>query len=280
MLRGMADASEREWLSALRSAAASSPDIHVPEGLFEAHAAALREQGGAIAEHLGDLHLAFAAGRGDPGAIRRFDEQALSAVGAAVRKVDASPAFAEEVRQVLRVRLLVAEDGGPPRIHAYRGGGPLAGWVSVAAVRTALNLKRAERPAVPVDEQMGELVAREPDPELRHMKGLYRAEHTQALKEALAGLSGRSRALLRLHFVDGVRLARIGALYGVHESTVSRWVSAAVKEVGDETRRRLRERLGLSAGSAESVARMVGSQLELSLSRLLGSATELEKPAS
>ena len=63
-------------------------------------------------------------------------------------------------------------------------------------------------------------------------------------------------------------------------STASRWVSAAVKEVGDETRRRLRERLGLSADSAESVARMVGSQLELSLSRLLGSAPELQKPAS
>ena len=65
------------------------------------------------------------------------------------------------------------------------------------------------------------------------------------------------------------------------KSTVSRWVSAAVQEVGDDTRRRLRERLALSADSAESVARMVGSQLELSLSRLLaaGDAPDPSKQA-
>ena len=271
---------DREWLSAVRAAEGGFPDIHLPDGVFEAHAVAHRERGGALQEHLGDLFIACAAAHGDKGALRRFDEQALSSLDAAVRKVDPSAAFAEEVRQLVRVRLLVAEDGEAPRIGDYRGGGPLAGWVSVAAVRTALNLKRAERPAVPVDDQMGELVAREPDPELRYLKGLYRSEYTQALREALASLSGRPRALLRLHFVDGVRLARIGALYGVHESTVSRWVSAAVQQVGDETRRRLRERLALSADSAESVARMVGSQLELSLSRLLGDAADGEQPAS
>ncbi len=275
------DDADREWQSALRAARAASPDIHLPEGVFEAHAAAHRAGGGALPEHLGDLLLACAAARGDAAALRRFDEQALSAIGPAVRKVDASPAFADEVRQLLRVRLLVAEEGAAPRIGEYRGGGPLIGWLSVAAVRTALNLKRSERPTTSVDEPMGELVDREPDPELRHLKGLYRAEYAKALREALASLAGRPRALLRLHFVDGVRLARIAALYGVHESTVSRWVSAAVQEVGDDTRRRLRERLALSADSAESVARMVGSQLELSLSRLLaaGDAPDPSKQA-
>jgi RNA polymerase sigma-70 factor (ECF subfamily) len=264
--------SPEEWQSALRAAREAWPDIALPEAVFAAHAEARREQGGALPQHLADLYLACAAANRDPAALRVFDERVLSAVEPAVRKVDTRPAFADELRQLLRVRLLISEDGSPPRIAEYRGGGPLAAWVAVAAVRLALNLKRAERPEVSTDDLMGDLVAREPDPELRHLKGLYRAEYAAALRDSLAALSGRPKALLRLHYVEGVRLARIGALYGVHESTVSRWVAAAVESVGDDTRRRLRERLGLSAGAFDSIARMVASNLELSLSRLLAGA--------
>ena len=77
------------------------------------------------------------------------------------------------------------------------------------------------------------------------------------------------RVLLRLHYVDGLRLAGIGALYQVTESTASRWVRRALDAVADGVRARLRERLALSAETFESVLRLVQSQLDVSIRRLL-----------
>ena len=55
----------------------------------------------------------------------------------------------------------------------------------------------------------------------------------------------------------------------VHPTTVSRWLAVAREHVLAETRRRLRERLGISASEIESLMRILPSQLGLSLERLL-----------
>jgi RNA polymerase sigma-70 factor, ECF subfamily len=139
----------------------------------------------------------------------------------------------------------------------------------VVATRLALNLLRARAPAASAEELLGELVATEPDPELRHLKNLHRADFGQALREALSALPERQRAVLRLHYVDGLRLGKIADLYAVHESTVSRWVAAAAGSVASEARRRLQARLMVGPADLDSLARMVGSQLDLSISRIL-----------
>ncbi len=216
-------------------------------------------------EHADDLRLASAAARGDAAALREVDAL-IAAADPAVRRIDGAAAFVDEVRQAVRVRLLV---GAPPRIAAYAGRGPLRAWIRIAATRIALDRKRGGARAVSADEVLGELVGREPDAELRHLKTQYRVEFRDALTAALAALEARPRALLRLHYVDGVRLAAIGRLYGVHESTASRWLQQAADAVADDARRRLTARLSLSADTLDSVARMVRSQLDLSIARLL-----------
>lgn len=257
-----------EWQAALERAIVAWPDIRLDPASFLAHAAACREHG-ATAEHLGDLWLAFAAGSGDPSAIHTIDRQLLPQIDVAVRRIDSASAFLDDVRQALGVHLLVGAADAPPRIRSYEGRGPLLGWMRVAALRIALNLKRSERPTVSDDEVLAELVDREPDPDLRHMKDLYRAELGAALREALAARPERQRVLLRLHFVDGLRLARIAALYGVHEATASRWIKQATEDIATDAQRRLRERLALSPSALGSVAGMVLSSLDLSLSRIL-----------
>lgn len=232
------------------------------DAALAAHLAA-RLADGARPEHTGDLRLAWAAARGDAAAVREVD----ALIGAAdVRRIDGAPAFADEVRQALRVRLLV---GDPPRLASYGGRGPLRAWIAVAATRIAVDRKRAAAPAVAADDVLGELIGREPDAELRHLKERYRAELRDALAEALAALPDRPRALLRLHHVEGVRLAAIGRLYGVHESTASRWLREAADAVADDARRRLTARLALAGPDLDSVVRMVRSQLDLSIARLL-----------
>jgi RNA polymerase sigma-70 factor, ECF subfamily len=260
---------EPAWQAALRQARASFPDIQIDDASFAIHAEACRERGGRP-EHLPDLLLAWAAARGDAAALQRFDAHVQPDVEAAARRFDRTEAFIDEVRQALLVRLLVAPEGGRTRIAEYAGRGPLRAWVGVAALRVALNLKRDAAPAAAAEDVLAELVAGEPDPELRHLKTLYRAEFREALEVALSALPERQRAILRLSFVDGLRLAQIARLYQVHESTASRWVSQAADAVATDARRRLVARLSLSPSSVDSVARMIQSNLDLSIARILG----------
>jgi len=221
-------------------------------------------------DHDGELRLAQAVAGGDAAALRELETLVAPDVAAAARRVDPAPAFVEEVKQATRVRLFVAPAGGRARIAEYAGRGPLRGWVGIAATRVALNLKRdaRARPAGAA-ELLAELVADETDPELRHLRAAYRDDFRAALAESLAALPGRQRAILRLCYVDGLRAPQLATLYGVHDTTALRWIAAAAEAVAEGARRRLVERLALSPGSVDSVARMILSHLDLSIARIL-----------
>src|SRR5688572_29589330 len=61
-----------------------------------------------------DLYLACACLHGDAEALRAFDRQFLGEISAAVRRLDPSPAFADEVRQQLAQRLLLGQEDERP----------------------------------------------------------------------------------------------------------------------------------------------------------------------
>jgi RNA polymerase sigma-70 factor (ECF subfamily) len=248
---------------ALRRAREQYPEICADAAGFAAHVAT-RE--GTREAHLGELWLAWSAGRGDETALRVLGAWLDSEAAQAARRVDRNEAFVDEVRQALRIRLLVVERGRV-RIDDYMGRGPLRGWLGVAALRIAFNSKRAAR--APSADLLGELVEGEADPELRHLKTLYRAEFREALTAALAALPERDRAVLRLSYVDGLTLTKLGRLYEVHETTIGRWITQAAAAVAEDTRRRLMAKLSLGGSSVESIARLVLSNLDLSISRVL-----------
>jgi len=259
------ECAEAPWLDAIQRAREAHPELRIGADTFDAHAEACRGRG-ARAEHLEELVIAWCAGRGDAQALRQLERMICAEGDAAARRLDRAPSFADEVRQAVRVRLLVAE-GGHVRLHHYAGRGPLRGWIGVAAVRVALNLKRGISPKS--SDILADLVSGEDDPELRHMKTLYRAEFREALEAALRVLPERQRAILRLCYVDGLQLVQLARLYGVHETTASRWVSRAATDVAEDTRQRLMARLALSPSSLDSVARMVLSNLDVSIARVL-----------
>jgi len=263
----MASVRDEPWRSALADAAREWPQLAARAAELEAHVERAIA-GGALADHAADVVLAWAVATGDAAATARFERELGEELTAAARKIDRAPAFVDEVRQAALVRLVVGEPPAPPRIAGYRGTGPLRGWVALAALRVALNSVRAARRA-PGGDVLGDLVDREPDPELRTLKALYKSEFAAALAATLAALPERQRAVLRLRFVERLELAQIGKLYAVHESTVSRWVAAAAEAVAADTRRRLVARLAIGATSADSIARMVASGLDLSIARLL-----------
>jgi hypothetical protein len=75
-------------------------------------------------------------------------------------QADALPAFTEEVKQAVPVRLLVCEEGLVPRIASYWGRGSLAVWQRMAATRLEVTLSKSERPPPPADEDRSSILIR------------------------------------------------------------------------------------------------------------------------
>src|SRR5262245_1604752 len=66
--------------------------------------------------HAEDLYLACACAAGNAAALAAFDARYLGQVKVFLGRMKPPPTLVEEVKQALRVRLLVAPPGGLPRI--------------------------------------------------------------------------------------------------------------------------------------------------------------------
>ena len=164
-----------------------------------------------------------------------------------------------------------APSPAPARIGSYAGKAPLDRWLGVAAQRAALMWLRENR----TEARARDGAAAEPaasgntHPEMAFLKDRYRGEFEQALKESLGRLPERERTLLRLHLVNGVSVEKIGQMFAVSQPTASRWLAAARETLLDDIKATLGNRLGASSQELASLAGMVASRLDLSLSMLL-----------
>jgi len=220
--------------------------------------------------HLADLCLAFACGHGDPEGLRLFQVELVPIAISTVRGVDASDSFVEEVTQQLLERILVAAPAAP-RILEYAGRGSLEHWLRAAALRLALNARRSARRApdqLAADSQL-EVAAPTGDLHFDLLLARFGPDFAVALKEAMAELSGQHRNLLKLHFLDGLSFNQIGAVYQVNKSTISRRLSQARQTLLAKTRERLETRLHLGPADLESLMRLLGPELALSLTSVL-----------
>ena len=259
-------------LRALDTAArAAWPEIPLDAQTFAAHVAdrvgnqsdveaALREL------HAADLFLACACSLGIASSLAAFERLHLSRVPALVRRIDPSRDFADDVAQAMREMLLIPMRDGPARIAEYSGRGPLSNWTRVIAIRTALRLRREQRREHISAAGKSEMERAGPvDPELDYLKVRYRAAYEEAFKAALAALPDRDALLLKLHYLDGLNIDRIGALYGIHRSTVARWRSNIRRSLLASTREQLQRRLSLTDSEFDSLVALVRSQLALSI---------------
>lgn len=210
-----------------------------------------------------DARLAIGCVRGDAAALAAFDARCQPVIAATVRSFGDAD-FVSEVAQLVRHRLLISENG-PPAITEYGGKGPLMKYVQAIAVRTALNLLQATTRRGPMlgDEALLETPSGADDPELAAIKLRFRAEFKEAFAAAMAALDETSRSALRLHYLDGLTLANLGALYGWSVPTASRRVAAARTRLLEATRTLMGERLRLSPRELDSVMRLIESRLSV-----------------
>jgi RNA polymerase sigma-70 factor (ECF subfamily) len=251
------------------------PGVAVDEGDFARYLAERIDEGEPPVTALdglyaSDLYLACACAAGSGVAVEAFTKRLLSDLARVLSAVGAAP-IADDVRQILLERLFVGNADSPPKIGTYSGRGQLSAWVRVAAVRIAMSLHRTEHPggASSPDDTLDSLLP-SIDPELDALKLRYAATFNAALQDAFAALPPRDRTLLKLHYVDGVSVDRIASSYNAHRVSASRWLSAARARVLEETVRLVRERKRLTESEFESLARLVRSQLEVSLGSAVG----------
>ena len=254
-------------------ARAAAPGVHLPASDFAAWLGERCPRDRPLAAaldgmHIEDLYLACGCARGDRAALQIFERERLSAIPGLLHRVERSPAALDEICQTLRERLLVGTGRARPRILDYSGLGTLVGWMRVAALRIALNHKRGA-PQQSLDEERLGPAAATLDPELAYLKQRYRSEFAAAFQEALAGLDAKARLILRLHYLDGLNIDRIGALHQVHRATVARWIAGYCRAVQDQARRHLMRALRASPAELDSLERLVESQLEVSIRRAL-----------
>jgi RNA polymerase sigma-70 factor (ECF subfamily) len=270
------------WTDALSAARDAWPTVTVDEGqlarFLGERLADLVPADGDLATALAlapvtDLAIATACMAQDPNAHAAFDAVLVEVdvVGATTR---APSDVVDDVKQVLRLQLLVPHDDKPPGIVAYRGRGPLRGWIRIIATRELLrHLKKRQReePLPTLEESLGSI---DTNPMLSQLKSEYRGEFASSLREAIGDLSAKDRTLLRQSIVYDLSIDAIGAAFGVHRATAARWLARAREALVEQTRTRLASRLSMTVSEIDSVISLVQSRLEASVVRYLRQADD------
>jgi RNA polymerase sigma-70 factor (ECF subfamily) len=250
---------------------AAHPDVALTAEAFAGHLArcAAALDGDDHHQHVGDLFLAAAVLNGDAPAVDKLRQSCWPLALKYLRPF--REASIDDVAQELWNALLFGEPGKYPKLQSYSGKGPLGAFVGITAQRLALmRLRRDGADARLAGRAAAEINALASDPELAFIKDQHRDSFQEVLKVALQSLDDRARMVLRMYLIDGLSVDRIAKVYGVSQSSVSRWLAKARDAVLDETRRLLSEKLRLSESEFESLWNVLNSELDLSMSRVLG----------
>lgn len=250
-------------------AAAAAPDVRLDEAAFVERILQTIECAddrlAALATvHAHDLFVAHAAVKGDGAAVVQIDRRLRAQATAVVRSLGESRGFAEDLESALREHVLAPREDHGPRLAGYSGLGPLDGWLRVTVTREAIRARKLACRGAREDDllELPGVVA----PELEYLKASYREHFRAAFRTAIRGLDDRQQNLIKLHYGDGVGVERLGQMYRVHFSTISRWISAARQELFDATRTIVRAQFGVDDREFAEIMDLVRSRLDLTIS--------------
>jgi RNA polymerase sigma-70 factor len=237
--------------------------------------------------HADDLCLVIACERGDDAAWSSLMEQFGSIVQSAARSVSESADMAEDLAQSIWAELYglrVGETGRPSgKLGHYSGQGSLGGWLRAVVNQLAIDRYRRSSKLVQTedDNELDRLVSMPlinsksmPGSNPEHILADNQAAHTieSILSEVIKGLSSEERLLIKLYYVDNLRLREIGIVLGVHEATASRKLSRLHADIRGSIEEMLIKRKGWTKEEIALNLSTTISHLETDLNQLL--ATE------
>ncbi|MFZ5442959.1 MAG: sigma-70 family RNA polymerase sigma factor [Myxococcota bacterium] len=157
-----------------------------------------------------------------------------------------------DLKQALLTRLLVER-----KLEHFSGEGSLRRWLKTVAVRLASNLARStSREDAVEDEVLDALLPPQGAAESAVMRAQARAALREAVQHALDQLEPRERLFIQHHFLDGMTLSAIGALYSVAPSTVMRAIERSLALVNRAAHAHLRDVHRLEDASLVSLVRV------------------------
>lgn len=205
-----------------------------------------------------DVFLVTACLSGNPPALKVLDELLARSSRLAAKGLDEA-----ELAQRVRLALLVGSEGTPPKLSQFAGRGALVKWLSAVVQRTALNLARERKPA-DGDSGLQDQPTSAADPERALMNVKDGAVFKKAFRAALEALPERSRALLRMYYLEGFTADQIAQMHEVHRVSVARWLAQAKRELRAATREKLVND-ALSPSHVDSLMRVSNVQFGASL---------------
>ena len=134
------------------------------------------------------------------------------------------------------------------KLNYYTGRGSLEGWLRSVLAQECVNRYRKQSRLVSLEEQEeagAQFVAPQQE---ENSPGDPRV--VAAVDDALAALGSEERLILAAYFLDGRKLAEIGRMIGVHESSVSRKLEKITKQLRKQIVHNLQRR-GMSKRQAE-----------------------------
>ena len=291
----------RWYSAALRDSAASTPiDLEARLAVLLARGAAahpgLRLDAQAFARHLAlcgadvaandletlhaeDLYLVCAALGRDASAIASLRQAHDGVIRGYLRRVEATTMHREEIERSIWELLIVGDIATSAKLASYSGKGQLAGFIGISAQRIAVtSFRRSAAQKRALARARDEAIVTSGDPEMTIIKERYRGRFEESVRDAVGVLDDRERMIMRMLVVDGHSLDRIAGVYGVNQSSVSRWLAKARLKVLAEARRLLRERLNVAESEFESLLHLVLSQVDLSVSQVLSGAPQSARP--
>jgi RNA polymerase sigma-70 factor, ECF subfamily len=140
-------------------------------------------------------------------------------------------------------------------------------------VRDAIALRRLKAPRTHMIDEASAMAATATAHDALVWKRHAR-ELKAAIEAGLRELSVRERNMLRMNLLDAMTIDDLAALFHVHRATAARQLTKARESVLDHARAQIRSKLKISDSEARSLFGDLMSQIELSLSRVLGREAE------
>ena len=183
-----------------------------------------------------DLYIASALVLRCPNAAEVFDDFYVSSRATRIKQTGLAASLLPDVVQVVREKIY-AKLTTLEAVSSVVKNGDLLGLTTIIAQRTAIDfLRRASRtPTAFADDAavFERLLVTHQTPASALSREQTRAQLREALAHSLQALSERDRAILRLHFLHGMKIDAIGELYDVHRATIARWIVRICDEVRD-----------------------------------------------
>ncbi|HWO12592.1 MAG TPA: sigma-70 family RNA polymerase sigma factor [Polyangiaceae bacterium] len=266
------------WRTAFERGGQSWPTVELRYETFCERLAALGHGEGTLPEHVEAIYVCAAGALGENAACRAIEQRHFGALRSAIARVDGRKDFIDEVLQLLRVHVF---SGPAPKISSYTGRGPLERWLRTAAMRIAFRQKKAggrqveSLPDSPDLAAAPTVVSRREDDRDQAFQAAYARAFERALQEAFSELQPRERAVLRLHFAEGMNIDEIGRVYAVHRATVARWIAGYREGLARAIRGRLEAQFGqLAQDEFDSLFGLVYEQLDVSVTALLRNSVQ------